>query len=144
MGRNYAINLTPLVAHMFLHCYEKFFMVSLSFGHQPGPEVIKLFSCSTQLSTNVVLLINLTLLTTAISFLLNPAEHENFSASKYENANYWIVLRGLWCSSSTGLDDLLHTVEPRYLELAYFELPLISKWKSRPCFNMKLWQQVIK
>ena len=28
----------------------------------------------------------------------------------------------------------------RYLELAYFELPLISKWKSGPCYNMKLWQ----
>ena len=34
------------------------------------------------------------------------------------------------------------TVEPRYLELAYFELLLISKWKSGPCFNMK--QQVTK
>ena len=34
------------------------------------------------------------------------------------------------------------TLEPRYLELAYFELPLISKRKSGPCFNMKLWQQV--
>ena len=33
-----------------------------------------------------------------------------------------------------------NTVEPRYLELANFELPLISKWKSGPCFNMKLWQ----
>ena len=30
------------------------------------------------------------------------------------------------------------TVEPRYLELAYLELPLISKRKSGPCFNMKL------
>ena len=37
-----------------------------------------------------------------------------------------------------------HAVEPRYLELAYFELPLISKWKSGPCFNMKLWQPVTK
>ena len=35
-------------------------------------------------------------------------------------------------------------VEPRCLELAYFELPLISKWKSGPCFNLKLWQQVTK
>ena len=35
-------------------------------------------------------------------------------------------------------------VEPRYLELAYFEWPLISKWKSSPCFNTKLWQQVTK
>ena len=42
------------------------------------------------------------------------------------------------------LDLLWYTVEPRYLELAYFELPLISKWKSGPCFNMKLWQQVTK
>ena len=38
----------------------------------------------------------------------------------------------------------IYTVEPRYLELAYFELPLISNWKSGPCFNMKLWQQVTK
>ena len=38
----------------------------------------------------------------------------------------------------------LSTVEPRYLELAYFKLPLISKWKSGPYFNMKLWQQVTK
>ena len=39
---------------------------------------------------------------------------------------------------------MANTVEPRYLELAYFELPLISKWKCGPCFNMKLWQQVTK
>ena len=38
----------------------------------------------------------------------------------------------------------LYTVEPRYLELTYFELLLISKWKSGPYFNMKLWQQVTK
>ena len=37
-----------------------------------------------------------------------------------------------------------NTVNSRYFELAYFELPLISKWKSGPCFNMKLWQQVTK
>ena len=35
----------------------------------------------------LVLLINLRLLTIANSFLLNIAEHENFSANKYENAN---------------------------------------------------------
>ena len=35
---------------------------------------------------------------------------------------------------------IVYTVEPRYLELAYFELPLISKWKSGPCFDTKLWQ----
>ena len=53
----------------------------------PGPEVIKHFSCSTQLSMKFFLLINLKVLTTANSFLLNIAEHENFSANKYENAN---------------------------------------------------------
>ena len=42
-----------------------------------GPEVKKLFSCSTQLSMKFVLLINLKLLTNANSFLLNVAKHEN-------------------------------------------------------------------
>ena len=49
----------------------------------PGPEVIKLFSCSIQLSMNHKLL------TIVSSFLLNIAEQENFSANKYESANYW-------------------------------------------------------
>ena len=49
----------------------------------PGPKVIKLFSCSTQLSMKFVLLIYLKLLTTANSFLFNIAEHENFSANQY-------------------------------------------------------------
>ena len=49
-----------------------------------GSEVIKLFSCSTQLSMKFVLLINRKLLPTANSFLLKLAEHEDFSANKYE------------------------------------------------------------
>ena len=53
-----------------------------------GSEVIKLFSNSTQLSMKFVMLINIKLLNIAISFLLNIAEHENFSANKYENANF--------------------------------------------------------
>ena len=52
---------------------------------KPGPKVIKHFSCSTHLSIKFVLLINLKLLTIAYSFLLNIAEHENFSCNKYEN-----------------------------------------------------------
>ena len=56
-------------------------------GAAPSPEVIKLFSCSTQLNMKFVLLINLKLLTIAMFFLLNIAEHENFSVNKYENAN---------------------------------------------------------
>ena len=42
----------------------------------PGPEVIKLFSCSTQLGMKFGPLINLTLLTTTFFFLQNIAEHE--------------------------------------------------------------------
>ena len=54
----------------------------------PGPKVIKLFACSTQLSMKFVLFINLKLLTKIIanSFSLNIAEHEIFSANEYENA----------------------------------------------------------
>ena len=61
-----------------------------------------------------------------------------------------MVLFVFWLQNAIGPFALFHctvfdyTVEPRYLELAYFELPLISKWKSCPCFNMKLWQQVTK
>ena len=65
-----------------------------------GPEVIKHFSCPTQLSMNFVLQINLKLLRIAISFSKNIAEHENFSANKYENANMLLVLTEitLWVS----------------------------------------------
>ena len=55
---------------------------------KPGPEVIKLFSCSNQLSMEFSMPINLILQKAANSFLLNRAEHENFSANKYENASY--------------------------------------------------------
>ena len=53
-----------------------------------GPEVIKLFSCSTQLSLKFAPLINLKILTIVNSFMLNISENENFSANKYENDNY--------------------------------------------------------
>ena len=51
------------------------------------------FSCSTHLSMNFVLLINLTLLKTENVFLLNIVEHENFSTNKYENANKGVIMR---------------------------------------------------
>ena len=54
----------------------------------PGPKALKLFSCSTQQSMKFFMLISHKLLTIANSFLLNLAEHENFSANKYENANF--------------------------------------------------------
>ena len=48
----------------------------------PGPEVIKPFSCSTQMSMKFFMLIDLKILTIANPFLLNIAEHEIFSANK--------------------------------------------------------------
>ena len=59
----------------------------------PGPEVMKLFSYSSQLSMNFFLLIILVLklLTTANEFLLHTAVHENPSANKYENFNYFHI-----------------------------------------------------
>ena len=52
-----------------------------------APRLWNFFPCSTWLSMNFVLLINLKLLTTANSLLLNIAEHDIFSANRYENAN---------------------------------------------------------
>ena len=55
-----------------------------------------------------------------------------------------VIGRDYWHGGRADISNLVNTVEPRYLELAYFEFPLISKWKSGPCFNMKLWQQITK
>ena len=79
----------------------------------PGPKVIKLFSCSTQLSIKFSLLINLKLLIIANSFLLIIVEHEKFSANKYENANYcWhfqiYLLAGKFsCSAELSMKKVL-------------------------------------
>ena len=54
----------------------------------PDHEVTRRFSYSTKLITKFVLLVNVKILSIAISYLLNMAEHEYFSADKYENANY--------------------------------------------------------
>ena len=91
-----------------------------------GPEVINVFSCLTQLSMKFVLLINLRLLTIA-NFLLNMAEHEHFSANKYENANYFRSCITL------GLDSILfatyHEVldRPSYIQKELVFLPDYTK-----------------
>ena len=72
---------------MYLGLIQQSLILS-SLPTKTGQAVIKLFSCSTQLSMKFVLLINIKLLNTAISFLLNITERENFSTHKYENANY--------------------------------------------------------
>ena len=53
---------------------------------QLGPNIIKLFSCSTQLSMKFYLLINTKLLISTVVFLLSLAACEVFYAYKYENA----------------------------------------------------------
>ena len=45
------------------------------------------------------LLINLKLLTILNSFLLNVAEHENFSANKYENGIFIFISREIFMLS---------------------------------------------
>ena len=56
----------------------------------------------------------------------------------------WIVCLNTYNKHKFTILKCAYTVKPRYLELAYFELPLISKWISGPCFNMKQWQQIAK
>ena len=68
--------------------YENMYIMECLSKVIDDPKVIKLFSCSTQLSMKFGLLINLKLPTIANSFLLNIAERGNFSANKYENTNY--------------------------------------------------------
>ena len=73
---------------------------------KPGPEVIKLFSCSTQLSIKCDLLINLKLLTIANYFLLKTAEHEDFFAYKYKNAN--LLAETILCSAESSMKKVLY------------------------------------
>ena len=71
-----------------IYPYWSYNLSRMGMMNRQGPEVIKLFSCSTQLSMKFGRLINLKSLTIVNSFLLNIAKHENSSANKYEIANY--------------------------------------------------------
>ena len=51
-----------------------------------GPKITIVFMFNSD-EHEMFMLINLKFLTMPNSFLLNIAEHENFSANKYENAN---------------------------------------------------------
>ena len=55
-----------------------------------GPSLLKYFQA--QLSMKFVLLMNLKLLTIVNSFLLNMAEHENFSAKKIKMLTFSYLL----------------------------------------------------
>ena len=84
---NCSISHMPVgIASSCVHCFIlSDFLLTVLYS---GPEAIKLFPCSTQLSIKIVLAINLKLLTIAIFFLLNIAEYDIFSANQYENDNY--------------------------------------------------------
>ena len=68
-----------------------------------GPEVIKLFPCSTQLGMKFVMLINLKLLTVVNSFLINIAEHEILSANKYA----YLLAEKILCSAHLSMKKVL-------------------------------------
>ena len=59
----------------------------------------------------LVLLINLKLLTIAIVFLLNIAEHEYISANKYENGNY------CWHSAEENEESFITTGPVQTLQI---------------------------
>ena len=69
---------------------------------------------------------------------------------------YLLIITG-WMTNSVDLDhtrsvscdqgphyllrpDCANTVNSRYLDFPYLELPLNSKWKTGPCFNTEIWQ----
>ena len=37
-----------------------------------------------------------------------------------------------------SIENVTNTVDPRYLDFSYLEKPLISRWKSGPCFNTEI------
>ena len=82
---------------------------------QSGPKIIKLFFMLNSAEHEIFFLINLKLLTTAYSFLLNLAQHETFSANKYENAQLswaWKKFYNLWARSLC--QQILQSVSHRY------------------------------
>ena len=67
-----------------------------------------------------VLLINLKLLTIANSFLLNIAEHVNFSANEYENANLafsYLLIGKISCLSELSMKKSFITSGPDLLHI---------------------------
>ena len=103
---------TPMASRIYLRAsslemWFKYKMFSSISFPRPGPEDIKLFSCSTQLSMKFALPINLKLLTIANSFLLNIAEHETFSAIVgififISKENFMISCVGAWLLFSSS------------------------------------------
>ena len=70
-------------------CYLWMHMSEGTFFHL-SPRLYNFFLHAQFRWTKFVMLIYLEFLTIANSFLLNIAEHEIFSANKYENANFHI------------------------------------------------------
>ena len=78
------------------------------YGTVTRPQDFKKKSCSTQLSMEFVLIINLKLLRTANTFLPNIAEHETFSANKFVIANnslsfLYLLAEQISCSAELSM-----------------------------------------
>ena len=69
-----------------------------------------MFSSATQLNMEFILLINLKLPTLASSFLLDIAEHEKFSANKYEIllAFLYLLAEKISCSAELSIQKFYY------------------------------------
>ena len=63
--------------------------------------------------------------------------------SEHEKKDLDGIYGHLRISSRLQKQTVSCTVEPRYLELAHFELPLISKWNLVPVFNMTIGNKIM-
>ena len=107
-------------------CHNQTFMVL--HAYRPRPVVIQPFSCSTQLSMNFFMLINLKLLTMTNSFLLNIAEHENFSANilinmKMPLAFSYLLAEKISCSAKLSMKKVLSPRGQTDQSSVYHSLP---------------------
>ena len=100
--------------------------------NKSGCEVIKLVSCSTQLSMKVLLLVNLKFLTIANSFLPNISEHENFSGNKYEKCQLlfafsYLLAEKISCSAELSMKNLITSGPGLLLLLSFLCFLFLSK-----------------
>ena len=72
-----------------LHFQGKY-ALTFHVNHLPGPEVIKLFSCSTQLSTKFILLINVKMPTIVGIFTFISMIHVNTTSEVLKARNFFI------------------------------------------------------
>ena len=110
------------LAHFRAEIRKIFIQITLLSCSMPGPEVIKLFSCSTHLSMKFVLLISLKLLTIASAFLLNITIVGVFIFISGEKLMLsWVEHKKSFITSGS---DLGHSAHP----YSHCHLLIFSQW----------------